>query len=134
MKALANPAEGVTFAETGPFSRQEPVANLGFAQDFTAAAFSLEKGGVSEAIQTPRGWTVLYLKDIKAPRVPEIKDVEPRVRAAVARQKQQELALQQLAAGQGRRARPWTRSRPSWAWRSRRAPSSAPRARSRGSA
>jgi peptidyl-prolyl cis-trans isomerase D len=96
LKALANAADGVTFAETGPFSRQEPVANLGFAQEFTAAAFTLEKGAVSEAIQTPRGWTVLYVKDVKAPRVPELKDVEPRVRAAVARQKQQDLTLQQL--------------------------------------
>ncbi|HWM92921.1 MAG TPA: peptidyl-prolyl cis-trans isomerase [Thermoanaerobaculia bacterium] len=96
LKALANPAEGVTFAETGPFSRQEPISNLGFAQAFTEAAFTLDKGGISEVIQTPRGWTVLYVKDVKAPRVPELKDVEPRVRAAVARQKQQDLALQQL--------------------------------------
>lgn len=96
LKPLANAAEGISFGETGPFSRQEPVSGLGFAPAFTNAAFTLEKGGVSEAIQTPRGWTVLYLKDIKAPRVPEIKDVEPRVRAAVARQKQQDLAMQQL--------------------------------------
>ena len=96
LKALANAAEGVSFAETGPFSRQEPVSGLGFAPAFTGAAFTLEKGEVSEPIQTPRGWTVLYVKDVKAPRVPELKDVEPRVRAAVARQKQQEMALQQL--------------------------------------
>ncbi|HEX6864724.1 MAG TPA: peptidyl-prolyl cis-trans isomerase [Thermoanaerobaculia bacterium] len=96
LKPLANAAEGITFGETGPFSRQEPVSGLGFAPAFTNAAFTLEKGGVSEAVQTPRGWTVLYVKDIKAPRVPELKDVEPRVRAAVARQKQQDLAMQQL--------------------------------------
>ncbi|MFP5287061.1 MAG: SurA N-terminal domain-containing protein, partial [Thermoanaerobaculia bacterium] len=53
LKALANPAEGVTFGETGPFSRQEPVSGLGFAPAFSTAAFTLEKGGVSEAIQTP---------------------------------------------------------------------------------
>jgi peptidyl-prolyl cis-trans isomerase D len=96
LKPLANAAEGISFGETGPFSRQEPVSGLGFAPAFSNAAFTLEKGGVSEAIQTPRGWTVLYVKDVKAPRVPELKDVEPRVRAAVARQKQQELATQQL--------------------------------------
>lgn len=96
LKPLANAAEGISFGETGPFSRQEPVSGLGFAPAFTNAAFTLEKGGVSEAIQTPRGWTVLYLKDVKAPRVPELKDVEPRVRTAVGRQKQQELAMQQL--------------------------------------
>ncbi len=96
LKPLANAAEGVTFGETGPFSRQEPVSGLGFAPAFNSAAFTLEKGGVSEAIQTPRGWTVLYVKDVKAPRVPELKDVEPRVRATVGRQKQQDLAMQQL--------------------------------------
>lgn len=96
LKAMANPAEGVTFGETGLFSRQEPVSGLGFAPAFSTAAFTLEKGGVSEAIQTPRGWTVLYVKDVKAPRVPELKDVEARVRSAVARQKQQEVAMQQL--------------------------------------
>lgn len=96
LKPLANAAEGITFGETGPFSRQEPVSGIGFAPALTNAAFTLEKGGVSEAIQTPRGWAVLYLKDIKAPRVPELKDVEPQVRAAVARQKQQDLAMQQL--------------------------------------
>lgn len=96
LKGMANPAEGVTFGETGPFSRQEPVSGLGFAPAFSTAAFTLEKGGVSEAIQTPRGWTVLYVKDVTAPRVPELKDVEAQVRSAVGRQKQQELAMQQL--------------------------------------
>lgn len=96
VKALATPDQGVTFAETGPFSKQEPVSGLGFAPAFTAAAFALEKGGVSEAIQVPRGWVVFYLKDVKAPRVPELKDVQPRVQAAVARDKQQEMAINQL--------------------------------------
>jgi peptidyl-prolyl cis-trans isomerase D len=96
LKPLANAAEGISFGETGPFSKQEPVSGLGFAPAFNEAAFTLQKGGVSEAIQTPRGWAVLYVKDVKAPRVPEIKDVEPRVRAALGRQKQQDLAMQQL--------------------------------------
>ena len=96
VKALAAPDQGVTFAETGPFSKQEPVSGLGFAPAFTTAAFALEKGGVSEAIQVPRGWVVFYLKDVKAPRVPELKDVQPRVQAAVARDKQQEMAINQL--------------------------------------
>lgn len=96
LKALANPAEGISFGETGPFSRQEPVSGLGFAPAFTNAAFAVEKGAVSEAVQTPRGWAVLYLKDVQAPRVPELKDVEPRVRAAVERQKEQDLTMQQL--------------------------------------
>ena len=96
LKALANPAEGVTFAETGPFAKQQPINGLGYAPAFANAAFALQKGGVSEAVQTPAGWTVLYLKDVKAPRLPELKDVETQVRAALVRQKQQDQALQQL--------------------------------------
>lgn len=96
LKALANPAESVTFAETGPFSKQQPINGLGYAPAFSNAAFALQKGGVSEAVQTPAGWAVLYLKDVKAPRLPDLKDVEPQVRAAVVRQKQQDQALQQL--------------------------------------
>ena len=96
LKPLANPAEGVTFAETGPFAKQQPINGLGYAPAFANAAFALQKDGVSEAVQTPRGWAVLYLKDVKAPRLPEIKDVEPQVRSALVRQKQQDQALQQL--------------------------------------
>jgi peptidyl-prolyl cis-trans isomerase D len=96
LKAMVNPPEGVSFGETGPFGKQEPIKDLGYAPAFANAAFALQKGGVSEVVQTPRGWTVLYLKDIKAPRIPELKDVEPRVRAALARQKQQDQALEQL--------------------------------------
>ncbi|HVG08029.1 MAG TPA: peptidyl-prolyl cis-trans isomerase [Thermoanaerobaculia bacterium] len=96
LKPMANAAEGISFGETGPFSRQEPVNGIGFAPAFNSAAFTLQKGGASEAIQTPRGWAVLYVKDVKAPRAPEIKDVEPRVRAAVGSKKQQDLAQQQL--------------------------------------
>jgi peptidyl-prolyl cis-trans isomerase D len=96
LKALANPAEGVTFAESGPFAKQQPINGLGYAPAFANAAFALQKGGVSEAVQTPAGWTVLYLKDVKAPRLPELKDVETQVRSALVRQKQQDQALQQL--------------------------------------
>lgn len=96
LKALANPAENVTFAETGPFAKQQPINGLGYAPAFSNAAFALQKGGVSEAVQTPAGWAVLYLKDVKAPRLPELKDVDPQVRAAVVRQKQQDQTLQQL--------------------------------------
>lgn len=96
LKGFANPAENVTFAETGPFAKQQPINGLGYAPAFANAAFALQKGGVSEAVQTPAGWAVLYLKDVKAPRLPELKDVDPQVRANLVRQKQQDQALQQL--------------------------------------
>lgn len=106
LRALAQPAGGITFAETGKFGQQDPIPALGFNPAFSTAAFSLKKGDVSDAIQLPQGWAVLYLKEVHATRTPELTDVEARVRQAVEAQKQQQLAMaklqqarQQLGAG-----------------------------------
>lgn len=96
--ALVKENPGVTSGETGRFGAQSPIAGLGFSPALTSAAFSLDKGEVSDAVQVPRGWAVLYLKEVHEPRVPELKEVEARVRMAVAAQKQQERAVQQLRA------------------------------------
>ena len=96
VQALANANPGVTYGVTPAFGRQDAVPGLGFAPAFTTAAFSLKKGEVSEPIQIPRGWAVLWVKEVREPRVPQLAEVEPRVRAAVVAQKQQEQAIQQL--------------------------------------
>lgn len=102
--AQANP--GVTSAATGKFTPQTPITNLGPAPALTSAAFALEKvGQVTQPVQVQRGWAVLWLSAIHLPRVPELSEVEPRVRAALVAQKMQERALQRLqqarAAGAG---------------------------------
>ena len=84
-------------ASTGRFGKEDPVTGLGRAPAFNDAAFALAKGAVSQAIQVPRGWAILYLKDVLPPRIPEQTEVEPRVRLALAREKQGQLALAQLA-------------------------------------
>lgn len=93
LKALAQPP-GVTFAETGRIGAADPVPGLGTV--ITTTAFSLKKGDVSPAIQVPQGWAVLYVKDVVASHAPELKEVEPRVRAAIAGQKLQQIAQQKL--------------------------------------
>jgi parvulin-like peptidyl-prolyl isomerase len=93
LKALAQPP-GVTFAETARIGAADPVPGLGPA--ITTTAFSLKKGDVSPAIQVPQGWAVLYVKDVVASHAPELKEVEPRVRAALTGQKLQQLAQQKL--------------------------------------
>lgn len=89
---------GVSSGAATKFGAQEPIPNFGYAPALTTAAFAIEKeGGVSEAVQVPpRGWAVFWLKDIHEPRVPELNEVEPRVRAALTAQKQQEVAMQRL--------------------------------------
>ena len=91
----ANP--GTTSSPTGKFGPQDPITGLGAAQPVTAAAFALEKaGGITEPVQVQTGWAVLWVSAIHPARVPELADVEPRVRAALTSQKMQERALQRL--------------------------------------
>lgn len=93
--AQANP--GVTSAATGKFGPQDPLTNLGPAPALTSAAFALEKTGqVTQPVQVPRGWAVLWLSTIHPPRVPELSEVEGKVRARLVAQKMQERALQRL--------------------------------------
>ncbi|HYG65877.1 MAG TPA: peptidyl-prolyl cis-trans isomerase [Thermoanaerobaculia bacterium] len=98
LQAVAEKNPGVSFAETGRFGRQEPVSGLGFSPAFTNAAFELEKGKVSEPVQVQRGWAIAYLTAVHEPRVPELKDVEARVRMAVTADKQKKVAVERLQA------------------------------------
>jgi len=96
LRALAQQNPGVTYAESGRFGAQDPVPGLGPNPAFAASAFSLKKGEVSQAVQVPQGWVILYLKDVYPARTPVLADVEPRVRAALARQKMQAEAMRRL--------------------------------------
>ena len=98
LKTLAQQNPGVTFAETGPFGAQDNIRGIGRNPSFSAAAFALKQGDVSEAVQLPQGWAILYLKQIQAPRAPELKDVEGRVKVAVESEKLQQIATQKLSA------------------------------------
>lgn len=71
---------GVEIGKTEAFSRQGVVTPLGSAPALNAAAFTLQKGGVSEPLRTPRGWVVLQVAEIKPPRLPELAEVKEAVR------------------------------------------------------
>jgi peptidyl-prolyl cis-trans isomerase D len=98
LKTFAQQNPGTTFAETGKFGATDVIPGIGRNPSFTAAAVALKQGEVSEPIQLPQGWAILYLKGIDPPRAPELKDVEPRVKAAVESQKLQQVAMQKLQA------------------------------------
>jgi peptidyl-prolyl cis-trans isomerase D len=94
---LAQGKPGATSAPTGKFSPQDPITGLGPAPALTSAAFALEKAGeVTDPVQVPRGWAVLWVSAVHQPRVPAMNEVEARVRTALASQKMQERALQRL--------------------------------------
>ena len=93
LKSLAAQNPGVTFGEA-KIGATDPVPGVGMG--LSTPAFSLKKGEVSQAIQIPQGWGIVYVKDLIASHVPELKEVEPKVRAAVANQKLQQMTMKAL--------------------------------------
>lgn len=88
--------EAVTFQTTQAFAKGDAVVGIGRAADFSDTAFTLEEGGVSQPVKVPRGWVILRLAEINAPRVPELATVEAQVRTAVAAEKQKVIAVERL--------------------------------------
>jgi peptidyl-prolyl cis-trans isomerase D len=97
LQAIAQKNPGVSYGTSGKIGRQDPVSGLGFAPAFNNAVFTLQKGQASGVVDTQRGPAIAWLQDIVAPRLPEQAEVEPRVRLALAQQKQQEMVMKQLA-------------------------------------
>jgi peptidyl-prolyl cis-trans isomerase D len=96
LRAVAQQSPGVAFAETGKFGPQDPIAGIGLGSPVGSTAFTLKKGEVSQPVRVPQGWAVLYLKEIYPPRLPELAEVEPRVRAALANRKLQQVVMRKL--------------------------------------
>jgi peptidyl-prolyl cis-trans isomerase D len=93
LKALAAKNPGATFGEA-KVGTTDPIPGIGAA--LNATGFALKKGEVSQALQVPQGWAVLYVADVIAPHAPELKEVEDRVRASLTNQKLQQITLQKL--------------------------------------
>jgi peptidyl-prolyl cis-trans isomerase D len=93
LKTLATQNPGVTFGEA-KIGATDPVPGVGMG--LSTPAFSLKKGEVSQAIQIPQGWGIVYVKDVIPAHAPELKEVEPKVRAAVVTQKLQQMTMKAL--------------------------------------
>lgn len=94
-KAVADGSK-VVYLTTPPFGREDPVPGIGRNADFTNAVFSLEPGKPSEVLELPRGFAVARVVEVRPPRLPELGEVEGRVRAAAVRDKMQALAVAAL--------------------------------------
>jgi peptidyl-prolyl cis-trans isomerase D len=103
-QALAD-GEAVVFLSTEPFSRTDAVPGIGRGGEFANAAFALaEPGDASAPVAVPRGWAILRLRESLEAKLPELAEVEPRVRAAVQREQANEAArveLERVRAGLG---------------------------------
>ena len=85
-------ARGLTVGDSGLFSREEPLAGIGFAPAVTAEAFRLEQGKVSGQLQTNQGFVFITLVEIKPSALPKLDEVKDKVKDDVIRDKAVELA------------------------------------------
>ena len=97
LQKVADELEHVRLFVTEPFGQQDTIPGIGRSQEFSSAAFALGPNELSELVKLPRGWSVLSLKEVLEPRVPELSVVEARVRDAVRIDMQKTLARQKLA-------------------------------------
>ena len=95
MAALAA-EEGLELQTTPAFGRDDTVAGIGRSPAFQNTAFELAEGATSEPVKIPRGWVVLRLKEVVAPRVPELAEVEDEVRRAAEEEKRADAAVERL--------------------------------------
>jgi len=94
-RALAD-GDVVTFLTTPAFGQEEAVPGIGRNPEFASAAFGLDAGAWSQPVRVARGWAILRLRESKPARLPQLAEVEARVRAAAERERAGELAAAEL--------------------------------------
>ncbi len=94
--ATAENETGVSYTESSPFGRTEPIPGLGFSPQFADTAFSLEAGTPSGAIPIGQAWAILDLVRIDPPRIPELSEVQAAVRNQFLQSRSLELAVKRL--------------------------------------
>ncbi|MFZ0612314.1 MAG: SurA N-terminal domain-containing protein [Desulfobacterales bacterium] len=91
-------AQKIDIAKTGFFTRQGPVAGVADGEKFAAAAFDLAVMDIGPVQELSDGYYILQVTEKKDAQIPELKDVEPRVRADVIKEKQKAAARAQAEA------------------------------------
>ena len=84
--------ESLAVADSGLFSREEPLAGLGFAPEVSAKAFELESGKVSGKLQTGQGFAWITVTEVQPSMLPTLDQVKDKVRDDVVREKAVALA------------------------------------------
>jgi peptidyl-prolyl cis-trans isomerase D len=115
LQAVADAEPAVSMVAVEPFGRDDNIPGIGRATEFTARAFELEIGAVSETLQVARGWVVLVLREIQAPRLPELDEVRASVVDLFRVERQLDIARERLTSASA----PWGRRRISRVWHSR---------------
>ncbi len=72
--SLANYAEkfSVQLSETDFFTQNTPAADFSADRAIIDSAFSLKKKELSSLLESPQGYTILFIEDTKEPEIPEL--------------------------------------------------------------
>lgn len=98
LKAVAGADPAVSVDTAGPFGATDALPQFGRGGPFASTAFSLAKGQLSDPVQVPRGWAILLLEDVQAPRQQTLAEVRAQVQTEVERNARLEAAKAKLAA------------------------------------
>jgi peptidyl-prolyl cis-trans isomerase D len=90
-------ARSLVVGDSGLFSREEPLAGLGFAPAVSSEAFTMEQGKVSGMLRTTQGFAFISLVEIKPSYAPKLDEVKDKVREDVIRTKAVEVAKTRAA-------------------------------------
>jgi peptidyl-prolyl cis-trans isomerase D len=85
-------SRGLTVAESGFFTRDEPIAALGPAPEVTSRAFELKDNEVAGPVRVSRGLVVFATSGKEDSKLPALADVKERVREDALRAKARELS------------------------------------------
>ncbi len=89
--------QGLAVAKSQPAARGEVVSPLG-SPAIVARAFEMKKGDIEkEAFPVPQGFAFVSLNEIQPPRVPELKEVQEKVKADLSLERAREKARSQAA-------------------------------------
>ncbi|HXT71964.1 MAG TPA: peptidyl-prolyl cis-trans isomerase [Vicinamibacterales bacterium] len=84
--------QSLAVGDSGLFSRDEPLAGIGFAPAVAAKAFELEVGKVSEKLQTGQGFAWITVVETKPSVLPTLEEVKTKVKDDVIRVKAVDVA------------------------------------------
>lgn len=85
-------ANGLGVKETGFFSREAAVEELGNRPEITAAAFALKEGELARPVDLPQGVVLFAVKARRESRLPELTEVRAEVEQAYRREQAKTLA------------------------------------------
>jgi peptidyl-prolyl cis-trans isomerase D len=88
---------GYHVQDTGLFLRDEPIDGLGPSPEISAQAFTLEEGTATRAMRVSRGWVFAVVTGKQDPYVPQLAEVQDKVRDDLSRERAAEIAKAKAA-------------------------------------